>query len=83
MIFQRTIDRYIEYMRDKQTPVGLQNRVLDYLHYWNNSRYTWNDEDEGESTEVMQIDVYARGADAIEIDGRTLTRASPAIKSRL
>ena len=36
--FQALLDRWLEYMRDKDTPTELHDRVLQYLRYINASR---------------------------------------------
>jgi hypothetical protein len=43
--FQSELDRYVEYMRDKNTPDGLSKRVVAYLNYRAASKFALTDED--------------------------------------
>jgi len=44
--FHVLLDRHLEYMRDKNTPPDLQDRVLEYLSYVQASRLAQTQEDE-------------------------------------
>jgi CRP-like cAMP-binding protein len=44
--FQARLDRYVEYMRDKNTPEDLAKRVVNYLNYREASKFSLTDEDE-------------------------------------
>jgi hypothetical protein len=44
--FHVLLDRHLEYMRDKNTPLDLQDRVLEYLSYQQASRLAQTEEDE-------------------------------------
>lgn len=43
--YQSELDRFVEYMRDKNTPEGLSKRVIAYLNYREASKFALTDED--------------------------------------
>lgn len=72
--FQSELDRFVEYMRDKNTPELLSRRVIAYLNYREASKFALTDEDNKLLVQLnpalrmeMQISFYAEALQKIPI----------------